>query len=105
MLLNRRCRPVSHGRLSTCKCRSIGPNLTFQKARSEGDAGSFKDQVPTQLQKAEGLKDAVEEAVNDLVIVTHSCRSYLPITLIACQGLALTMGTFHQSFAPRQFPF
>ena len=46
------------------------------------------------LRRAEGLKDPVEEAVNDLVIVTHSCRSYPPITLIACQRLSTNNGRF-----------
>lgn len=75
------------------------------------DAGSFKGQVPTHListQKAEGLKDSVNTAVNDLLVIVISdcisCRSYLPITLIAFQTLGTKnwlLRTFHQSFAPR----
>ena len=45
---------VCNGRFFTCKCRSIGQKSTFQTARCEEDAGSFKGQVPTQLQRLEG---------------------------------------------------
>ena len=53
-------------------------------ARSEGNAGSFKGQVPRHLEKAEGLRGAGQDGgINYLlVIVMHACRSYLPITSI-----------------------
>ena len=61
----------------------------------KGVSGPSRTRYLVNLQRAERLRGSARIAVDYLlVIVTHSCRSYLPITSIASQILGTNKGRF-----------
>ena len=100
---NRWCRPVCRRYvMAGSSIANAGPSdrsRPLQRPTCEGGVvGSFKDQVRGTSLIFRGLKGwgVRPERRSDymLVIVTHSCRSYLPITSIASQILGTSKGRF-----------
>lgn len=105
-LFNRSCRPVCRPYvMAGSSLANAGPsdrNRPLQRPtckRGVSAPSRTRYSYFVNLQRAERLRGPARMSVDYLlVIVTHSCRSYLPITSIASQNpLTLTKGAFHQS--------